>query len=64
MKNDIENSVMLSTYFAPIVGYDKAAKMADFAISKNIFDKTSCKGIFKAHRQGNKNYFRKIKHVI
>ena len=34
MKDDLDNSLMLVTALAPIIGYDKAAKIAKAALKK------------------------------
>ena len=34
MKDDLDNSLMLVTALAPIIGYDKAAKIAKSALKK------------------------------
>lgn len=47
VQNDIENSIMLSTYFAPVIGYDRASELCDFAISKNISIKKAAKEFLK-----------------
>ncbi len=42
MKSNLQNSLMLVTYFAPKIGYEKSAEIAKYAYEKNLTLKEAC----------------------